>query len=285
LLEAFAQFPALLIGGAALLGLVIGSFLNVVIHRLPLMMERDWQLEAAQLRNEPEPDLPAISLMKPASRCPHGQHRIRAWENVPLVSYAVLRGRCSACKAPISIRYPLIEAATAVLSGLIAWTFGPTLATAGALVLAYALIALAFIDADTQYLPDDITLPTLWVGLLLNLVGGFVSLPDAVIGATAGYLSLWIVDALFKFVTRRTVGMGNGDFKLLAALGAWLGWQMLPTIVLLSSVVGAVVGIAMIAFKGHDRENPIPFGPYIAGAGLLALFVGPQINAYYQSLM
>ncbi len=285
MLEAFAQFPALLIGSAALLGLVVGSFLNVVIHRLPLMMERDWQIEAAQLRNEPQPELAAISLMRPASRCPHCRHRIRAWENVPIVSYAMLRGRCSACKAPISIRYPLIEAATAVLSGLVAWTFGPTLASAGALLLVYALIALAFIDADTQYLPDDITLPTLWAGLLLNLGGVFATLPDAVIGAAAGYLSLWIVDALFKFVTRRTVGMGNGDFKLLAALGAWLGWQMLPTIVLLSSVVGAAVGIAMIAFKGHDRENPIPFGPYIAGAGLLALFIGPRLNAYYQSLL
>ncbi|CAN5147405.1 A24 family peptidase [soil metagenome] len=284
MIEAFQQFPALLYSCAGILGLVVGSFLPVVIPRLPKMMEREWQLQAAELRGEPAPDLPVVNLFKPRSRCPHCGHPITALENIPVLSYLALRGRCSACKAPISIRYPAIEVFTGLVSAAIAWKYGASLQTTGALVLAWGLIAAAFIDADTQLLPDDITLPLLWLGLLLNLGAVYVPLPQAVIGAMAGYLVLWSIYWVFKLVTGKE-GMGYGDFKLLAALGAWLGWQMLPAIVLLSSVVGAVIGVAMMAFARHGRDKPMPFGPYLAGAGLLALFFGQAINERYLSVL
>ena len=267
-----------------IIGLCVGSFLNVVIHRLPRMMEREWQAQCAELGNESPPETEPLDLARPRSRCPHCGHMITALENIPIISYLVLRGRCAGCKAKISPRYPIIEALTALLSAFTVWHFGPTLTSAAALLLIWSLIALTFIDFDTQLLPDSITLPLLWLGLLFNLIGGFVSLPSAVIGAMGGYLSLWSVYWLFKLVTGKE-GMGYGDFKLLAALGAWLGWQMLPAIILLSSVVGAVVGIALIVFARHGRNVPIPFGPYLAAAGVITLFWGTQITQKYLGIL
>lgn len=283
-MEFFVAFPAAFVAAAVILGLLVGSFLNVVIHRLPKMMERDWQAQCAELRGETVPEESnAENLWRPRSRCPHCGHQITALENIPVLSYLWLRGRCSGCKAGISLRYPAVELLTAVLSGIAAWKFGPGVPALGAIGLIWALIALAFIDADTQLLPDDITLPLLWLGLLLNLFGTYTSLHDAVMGAMAGYLALWSVYWLFKLVTGKE-GMGYGDFKLLAALGAWMGWQMLPVIILLSSVVGAVLGIALMVLARHGRGQPMPFGPYLAGAGVLALFVGHEINTTYLGL-
>jgi len=283
-MEFFVAFPSAFVAAAVILGLLVGSFLNVVIHRLPKMMERDWQAQCAELRGETVPEESnAENLWRPRSRCPHCGHQITALENIPVLSYLWLRGRCSGCKAGISLRYPAVELLTAVLSGIAAWKFGPGVPAFGAIGLIWALIALAFIDADTQLLPDDITLPLLWLGLLLNLFGTYTSLHDAVIGAMAGYLALWSVYWLFKLVTGKE-GMGYGDFKLLAALGAWMGWQMLPVIILLSSVVGAVLGIALMVLARHGRGQPMPFGPSLAGAGVLALFVGHEINTTYLGL-
>jgi len=271
---------------AGLLGLCVGSFLNVVIHRLPKMMEQDWQAQCAELRGESPPDQgEALSLAKPRSRCPNCGHQITALENIPLVSYLlILKGKCSVCGTRISPRYPITELLTGLLSAFAAWHFGPTIQTVGALALLWALIALSAIDLDTQLLPDSITLPLLWLGLAFNLWTTFADLPTAVIGAMAGYLSLWSVFWLFKLATGKE-GMGYGDFKLLAALGAWLGWQMLPAIILLSSVVGAVVGIALIVAARHGRNVPIPFGPYLAAAGVIALFWGQRITQGYLGLI
>ncbi|HRF29343.1 MAG: prepilin peptidase [Azonexus sp.] len=271
---------------AGLLGLCVGSFLNVVIHRLPKMMEQDWQAQCAELRGESPPDQgEALSLAKPRSRCPNCGHQITALENIPLVSYLlILKGKCSGCGTRISPRYPITELLTGLLSAFAAWHFGPTIQTVGALALLWALIALSAIDLDTQLLPDSITLPLLWLGLAFNLWTTFADLPTAVIGAMAGYLSLWSVFWLFKLATGKE-GMGYGDFKLLAALGAWLGWQMLPAIILLSSVVGAVVGIALIVAARHGRNVPIPFGPYLAAAGVIALFWGQRITQGYLGLI
>lgn len=271
---------------AGLLGLCIGSFLNVVIHRLPRMMEQDWQVQCAELRGEPLPDTGEIlTLSRPRSRCPNCGHQITAWENIPLFSYLlILKGKCSGCDARISPRYPIIEALTALLSAWTVWHFGPTLQAAGGLLLIWSLIALAAIDLDTQLLPDSITLPLLWLGLGFNLASTYTDLASAVIGAMAGYLSLWSVFWLFKLFTGKE-GMGYGDFKLLAALGAWLGWQMLPSIILLSSVVGALVGITLIIAARHGRNVPIPFGPYLAAAGAIALFWGPQLTERYLGLI
>jgi len=276
---------------AGLLGLCVGSFLNVVIHRLPKMMEQEWHAQCADLRGEPPSTATAgsaepatLSLAKPRSRCPSCGHQITALENIPILSYLLLRGKCSNCAAPISPRYPVIEAVTALLSAYAAWHFGPTLQTAGALILLWALIALTAIDYDTQLLPDSITLPLLWFGLAFNLVNTYADLASAVIGAMLGYLTLWSVFWLFKLATGKE-GMGYGDFKLLAALGAWLGWQMLPVIILLSSVVGAVVGISLIVVSRHGRNTPIPFGPYLAAAGIIALFWGSQLTRSYLGLM
>ena len=272
--------PALFVGLVFLFSLLIGSFLNVVIHRLPKMMEADWHAQCAELRGETLPDAPRYSLWLPRSACPKCGHQITALENIPLLSWLWLRGRCSACRTTISIRYPVVELLTALLSAAVAWKWGVTMQTLGALMLVWALVALAVIDLDTTLLPDSLTLPLVWLGLLFNLNGTFASLPDAVVGAMAGYGVLWSVYWLFKLATGKE-GMGFGDFKLLAAIGAWLGWQMLPVTLLLSSVVGAAVGVAMIVFIKHDKRMPIPFGPYLAGGGLVALFFGADLTQAY----
>ncbi|MDP3540628.1 MAG: A24 family peptidase [Azonexus sp.] len=269
---------------AGLLGLCVGSFLNVVIHRLPKMMEQEWHAQCADLRGEEPPTEPSLSLAKPRSRCPACGHGITALENIPVLSFLLLKGKCSGCGIAISPRYPIIEIFTGLISAYTAWHFGPTIQTAGALLLVWSLIALSAIDLDTQLLPDAITLPILWLGLAFNLANVYSDLSSAVLGAMAGYLALWTVFWLFKLVTGKE-GMGYGDFKLLAALGAWLGWQMLPAIILLSSVVGAVVGITLIVVARHGRNVPIPFGPYLAAAGTIALFWGPQMTRNYLGLI
>ena len=272
--------PAVFALGAGLFGLMVGSFLNVVIHRLPIMMERDWAAQCAELRNETPPVFDTLSLARPRSRCPHCGHPITALENIPVISWLLLRGRCKGCCGPISFRYPLIEALTGLLFAFAAWHFGFTAAGFGAMALIAALVALTGIDFDTQLLPDDITLPLLWLGLALNAFNVYTDLKSAVIGAMAGYLSLWCVYWSFKLATGKE-GMGYGDFKLLAALGAWLGWQMLPLTILLSSFVGAVVGIALMVFARHGRNVPIPFGPYLAVAGAIALVWGRPLSRAY----
>lgn len=269
--------PVALSAISALFGLLIGSFLNVVIHRLPIMMERDWRAQCAELAGGEPPAYEPLSLVAPRSRCPHCGRPIRAVENIPLLSYLLLRGRCPGCRQSISLRYPLVEVLTGILFGYVGWRYGLSITAAGALLFVAAMVALTFIDFDTQLLPDDITLPLLWTGLILNLNGAFATLPNAVAGAAAGYLVLWSVYWLFKLVTGKE-GMGYGDFKLLGAIGAWLGWQLLPMVILLSSFVGAVVGIALIVLARRGRNVPIPFGPYLAAAGILALFWGPQLN-------
>ena len=278
-LELLAR-PGPLVLLCGLIGLAVGSFLNVVIHRLPQMMERDWAAQCAELQGPAVAEVEALSLMKPRSRCPACGHGITALENIPLLSWLMLRGRCSACGTRISARYPLVELLTALLSAACAWKFGPTMLLVGALAFVWALVALTFIDVDTQLLPDSITLPLLWAGLSLNLVGGMTDLASAVTGAIVGYMVLWSIYWAFKLITGKE-GMGYGDFKLLAAIGAFLGWQMLPVVILLSSLVGAVVGIAMIALRSHGRDIPIPFGPYLAAAGVIALFFGETINHAY----
>jgi len=262
---------------AAVLGLCVGSFLNVVIYRLPIMMERQWQIEAAMVRQEPEPSFPRFDLLKPGSRCPSCEHKITPLENIPLFSYLFLRGKCSQCKAPISIRYPAIEALTAVLSLAVVAYFGTSYFALAALVYVWALIALTFIDLDEHLLPDDITLPLVWGGLLFNMYTQTIPLEESLIGAVAGYLSLWSVYWVFKLLTGKE-GMGYGDFKLLSAIGALLGWKVLPAVILLSSVVGSIVGIGLIVFAKHDRDTHIPFGPYLTTAGILALFFGPSLT-------
>jgi leader peptidase (prepilin peptidase)/N-methyltransferase len=263
------------------LGLLIGSFLNVVIHRLPTMMFQDWQEQAREALNLPaEPKGPVFNLVLPNSHCPHCSHEIKAWENVPIVSYLALGGKCSACKAPISKRYPLVELACGLLSAYVAWHFGFTWETGAVLVLTWGLLAMSLIDADHQLLPDALVLPLLWLGLILNQFGLFASPADALWGAIAGYLSLWSVYWLFKLVTGKE-GMGYGDFKLLAMLGAWGGWQILPLTILLSSLVGAVLGVIMLRLRNAETSTPIPFGPYLAIAGWIALLWGEQITASY----
>jgi leader peptidase (prepilin peptidase)/N-methyltransferase len=277
---AVAPLVAVSIGG--LIGLCVGSFLNVVIHRLPKMLDRGWREQCAELSSEPVADLPRYNLMVPRSQCPACGHPISALENVPVISFLFLRGRCSGCQAPISARYPLVELLTGALTAAAVLRFGLTPAALAACLLLWSLIALTFIDFDTQLLPDNITLPLVWAGLLANVAGLVpgVGLRDAVIGAIAGYLALWSVYWLFKLI-RGKEGMGYGDFKLLAALGAWLGWQMLPLIVLLSSVVGALIGIGLVVFKGRDHQIPLAFGPYLAIAGGIALFFGKPLLALY----
>ena len=279
---AMAPFAALL------LGLVVGSFLNVVILRLPRHMHAELAEACADLRNETTEPVAnrwfgLDYLIWPPSTCPKCGHAIRAWENIPLLSYLLLRGRCSSCSTPIGVRYPLVELATGLLSLLVVVHFGVTLAGASALLLVWALIAMTVIDLDEQLLPDQLTLPMVWVGLLVNIDGTFTDLTSAVIGAAAGYLSLWFVFQLFRLLTGRE-GMGYGDFKLLAVFGAFLGWQLLPQVILLSSLVGAVVGIGLVVLRGRDRQIPIPFGPYLAVAGLVALLWGEQINRSYLQL-
>jgi leader peptidase (prepilin peptidase)/N-methyltransferase len=271
--------PALVIT-VAVFGLAIGSFLNVVIHRLPRMMENEWKAQCAELSGaEPAVEGPRYNLLVPRSHCPHCNTPLRAVDNIPLVSWLMLRGRCAHCGTGISARYPVVEALTAALSAGIAYKFGFTTTTLLALALTWTLVALTFIDADTTLLPDDLTLPLLWLGLGANLVGTFVPLSEAVIGAIAGYLALWSIYWLFKLTTGKE-GMGYGDFKLLAALGAWLGWKALLPIVLLSSLVGAVVGIALIVLARRGREIPIPFGPYLAAAGFIVLLAGDTLTRW-----
>jgi leader peptidase (prepilin peptidase)/N-methyltransferase len=262
---------------ALVVGLCVGSFLNVVVHRLPKMLERRWRADCADLAGQPAPDEPVYNLAVPRSACPACGHRITAVENIPLVSWLALSGRCRACKVRISARYPLVELLAGLLAAAAIWRFGATPQGFAACALLWTLLALTFIDVDTQYLPDDLTLPLLWGGLIANLAGLFVPLQEAVAGAIAGYLVLWSIYWLFKLI-RGKEGMGYGDFKLLGALGAWLGWKMLPLIVLLSSVVGAVVGITLIVFKGRDHQIPLAFGPYLAAAGAIALFFGAGLS-------
>ena len=272
--------PAVALPAAAVIGLCVGSFLNVVIHRLPKMMERGWADQCAELAGREPEAKPRYDLMVPRSACPSCGHAITALENVPVVSWLALRGRCRACKAPISPRYPVVELVAGALAVAAIWQFGAGWKGLAACAFLWTLLALAFIDADTQLLPDDLTLPLLWGGLLANLFGLFVPLASAVVGAIAGYLVLWVVYWLFKLI-RGKEGMGYGDFKLLAALGAWMGWSMLPQIVLVSSVLGAAGGILTIVLKGRDKTVPMPYGPWLAGAGGIALFFGPAINAMY----
>ena len=269
---------------AALFGLLIGSFLNVVVYRLPVMAQRELDNYIAHEAGKELPHQERFNLMVPRSACPHCGHRITALENIPIVSWLFLRGKCSACKAPISPRYPVVEGVTGLLSAVLIWHFGSGWLGLASLLFAYFLIAMTLIDYDTKTLPDDLTYPLLWLGLLINLDGTIVPLRDAVIGAMAGYLSLWAVYWLFKLATGKE-GMGYGDFKLLAALGAWMGWAMLPTIIILSSVVGAIVGISLIVFARRDRNNPIPFGPYLAAAGMIALLYGTPLTRYAQGFL
>ena len=263
------------------LGLLVGSFLTVVIYRLPLMMESRWRRVCCELLEvEQEKQEQPLGLATPNSHCPHCKAAIKPWQNIPVISYLMLGGKCANCGAAISWRYPAIELITGLMTLSLAWYFPLSPALLGAIILTWALIALTMIDVDHQLLPDDITLPLLWLGLLFNLGGTYVSLQDAVIGAIAGYLILWSIYWLFKLLTGKE-GMGYGDFKLLAALGAWLGWQLLPVIILLSSLVGAVCGIALMVIKRRGKEIPIPFGPYLAMAGWIALLWGEALLARY----
>jgi leader peptidase (prepilin peptidase)/N-methyltransferase len=262
---------------AAIFGLLIGSFLNVVVHRLPIMRQREIDNYIADKEGKPLPHPERYNLMVPRSACPHCGHQITALENIPIVSWLALRGKCSSCKAPISARYPVVEAVSGILSGLLIWHFGSGWTGLATLVFTYLLISMTLIDVDHKELPDDLTYPLLWLGLLINLDGSFVPLRDAVLGAVGGYMFLWIVARAYEMV-RGHIGMGEGDFKLLAALGAWFGWQMLPTIIVLSSLVGAIIGVTMIAIGRTKKGQHIPFGPYLAGAGMIALFYGPALT-------
>lgn len=293
-LETLTFYSSFTYSSVLILGLLIGSFLNVVIYRLPKMMEAEWREQCNELLC-PEPSessIPAdqehvkpepFNLVLPRSRCPHCGHQIAAWENVPVISYLFLRGKCSSCKASISVRYPIIELVTGLLSLSVIYFFGPTPLGLAALVFTWALIALTTIDVDTQLLPDDITLPLLWLGLIINSFGLVTSLQSALWGAIAGYMVLWSIYWLFKLITGKE-GMGYGDFKLLAALGAWMGWQYLPQIILLSSLVGAIIGIALMIIKKRGKDIPIPFGPYLAIAGWIAFVWGDHINQQYLML-
>lgn len=294
MLELFTQSALAFIAVVFAFALVIGSFLNVVIHRLPIMMEREWREQCEELgRTPPLHEMPKgrFDLITPRSRCPSCGHMIKAWQNIPIVSYLLLGGQCANCKASISARYPLVEMLTAVLAALCAWRFGIGWEGIMAIMLTFALVPISVIDADTQLIPDSIVLPLMWIGLAMSLfhpLAGsetlFISPNDAIVGAMVGYLSLWSVYQLFKLVTGKE-GMGYGDFKLLAALGAWLGWQQLPMIILMSAVVGAVAGIGMMLIKRHERDNPLPFGPYLAGAGWITLLWGDTIKNTYLDLM
>jgi leader peptidase (prepilin peptidase)/N-methyltransferase len=282
LVEYLAANPPVVLIFAGRLGLLIGSLLKVVIHRVPVMMEREWRSQCAEMLDpEAKPEQQqAYNLVVPRSRCPKCDHQITALENVPVLSYLALKGRCSECGWRISLRYPIIELLTGLLSVLVVWRFGISAAAGGALLLTWALIALSAIDFDTQYLPDSITLPFLWLGLAFNVAGIYTTTQASVLGAIVGYLALWSVYHLFRLVTGKE-GMGYGDFKLLALFGAWLGWSAVPLIVFLSAFVGAIVGIALITLRGHDRNIPIPFGPYLAVAGWIALMWGEQLLDAY----
>jgi leader peptidase (prepilin peptidase)/N-methyltransferase len=278
------QDARLLMPLAVVLGLTVGSFLNVVIHRLPKILHREWASQCAELRGEPAPAVEPLGLAFPGSHCPACGAKIRPLDNIPILSYLVLGGRCRECHRAISIRYPSIEALTALLTVLAAWHFGWSLQLAGACIFLWGLIALAFIDLDTQLLPDAINQPLLWAGLAFSIWAPFADVRSAVIGAIGGYLFLWSVYWLFKITTGKE-GMGYGDFKLLAAIGGWLGWKVIPAVIFLASVVGAIVGVMLIALARHGRNVPIPFGPYLAAAGALALFAGPTLVRAYMDML
>ncbi|HEX4895294.1 MAG TPA: A24 family peptidase [Solimonas sp.] len=280
LIEGLRGSPGFLLFATTLLGLLVGSFLNVVILRLPRMMELAWQREAREILQLPAEPQEIFSLAQPPSRCPGCGAAIRPWQNIPVISWLLLRGRCAGCRTAISIQYPLVEAACGALSAACAWRFGWSAALPLALLLTWALLALSVIDLRTQLLPDDITLPLLWLGLAASLATVFVGPAAAIIGAITGYLSLWSVYWLFKLLTGKE-GMGYGDFKLLGALGAWLGWEALPMVILLSSLVGAAVGIGLVLLRRHRREVPLPFGPYLAGAGWIVLIWGADLRGAY----
>ncbi len=284
MIEFLRSEPAVFTSLMLVLGLLVGSFLNVVIYRLPKMLESDWQLQCAELRGDVVAAPAVYNLWMPRSACPNCGHPISALENIPVISWLALRGRCRDCGAAIGLRYPTVELLAALLAAALAWKYGPNLMLAGSLILLWALVVLAFIDLDTTLLPDTLTLPLLWLGLLFNLFDTFTTLQSAVIGAMAGYLSLWLVYWAFKLVTGKE-GMGYGDFKLLAAIGAWLGWELLPVTILLSSLVGALAGLLMIALVRHDRRIPIPFGPYLAGGGMVALFFGAGLMRAYLAIL
>jgi leader peptidase (prepilin peptidase)/N-methyltransferase len=277
----FLTSPYLFTGLIGIIGLLVGSFLNVVIYRMPIMLQRSWRKECIEyLQMDAEEEGEAFNLSLPLSRCPHCQSPIKAYQNIPVISYVFLKGQCANCKQPISLRYPIIELLTAITSIVVAWHFGYSAEAGFALLLTWVLIALSFIDIDHQLLPDDITLPVLWLGLFVNLFDLYSGIHASVIGAIAGYMVLWLVYQAFKLVTGKE-GMGYGDFKLLALFGAWLGWQALPLIILLSSLVGAVIGITMMIVVKRDYNIPIPFGPYLAVAGWIALLWGHEINQLY----
>jgi len=290
MIDLFAESPLLFVAVVFAFCLVIGSFLNVVIHRLPIMMERDWREQCDEMaKSPPLHDLPEgrFDLIAPRSRCPSCNAAITAWQNIPVVSYLLLGGKCSKCRASISARYPLVELMTAILAAACAWRFGAGWEAVMAVVMTLTLVPIAMIDAETQLIPDSIVLPLMWIGLIMSLFHPmqgseilFIAPQDAIVGAVAGYLSLWSVYQLFKLITGKE-GMGYGDFKLLAALGAWLGWQQLPLIILMSAVVGAIVGIALMAFHKHERSVPIPFGPYLAAAGWITMLWGEAIKTTY----
>lgn len=300
IIASFNDFPIFFYSTVALFSLMIGSFLNVVVYRLPKMLEQGWTKECrefladelAQKHSVSAVDsvppkavdltLEEITLSKPASTCPHCGHKIRFYENVPILSWLFLRGKCSQCKQAISIRYPLVETATAILSVVIAQHYGVTSTTFFVLFLTWGLICLTLIDFDHMLLPDQITLPLLWLGLLVNINGNIVPLDSAVIGAVAGYMSLFSVFWLFKLITGKD-GMGYGDFKLVALFGAWIGWQLLPLLILMASAVGAIIGLSLIVFKNHKREQAIPFGPYLAIAGWITMLWGQPIWSWYLS--
>jgi len=289
----FAESPILFILAAFVFALLVGSFLNVVIHRLPIMMERSWREQCAEISASSAGDLPEgrFDLVAPRSRCPSCGHKITALQNIPVLSYVLLGGKCAGCSNRISPRYPIIELLTGVLTGIVAWRFGFGWESVAAIGMTWTLVAISVIDIDHQYIYDNTVLPLIWVGLALSLwhpMDGadtlFIDPKTAIVGALAGYLSLWSVYHLFRLITGKE-GMGYGDFKLLAALGAWLGWKMLPLIILMSAVVGAVVGVLMIAFKRHERSVPIPFGPYLAAAGWIAMLWGRDIVNWYLDYM
>jgi leader peptidase (prepilin peptidase) / N-methyltransferase len=288
--DIFEIWPAALYIATGLLGLIIGSFLNVVAYRLPIMLERAWREQCAELADPggaPAEPAERFDLSWPPSTCPHCGTRIAAWHNIPILSFLWLKGRCASCAGKVSVRYPVVEGTAALLGLIVAYVLGPTWQTVAALGFTWTLLALTLIDIDRQLLPDSLTLPLLWAGLVISAVpglGAFVDLRSSVIGAAAGYLSLWLVYQLFKLATGKE-GMGYGDFKLLAAIGAWVGWQLLPLVILLSAAVGAVVGIAMIVVGGRSRHVPIPFGPYLAAAGWLALLWGEPLMGLYRALL
>ena len=288
LLDTFRSVPWFFVGTAIVFGLLVGSFLNVVIHRLPIMLERDWKAQCIEYLGdnivlkdaETAGSNSKYNLVVPRSACPTCKQPITALQNIPVLSYVFLGGKCAGCKTRISIRYPLVEAMTGLLTGFLAWRYGVTWMAAFAIIYVWALIALTFIDADTTLLPDDITLPLLWLGLLVNTGGAFTDVSSAILGAAGGYLVLWTVYWGFKLLTGKD-GMGYGDFKLLAAIGAWLGWQLLPLVILLSAAVGTVVGIAGILLKGRDKGAKLPFGPYLAAAGFISMIWGQQLTSWY----